>query len=78
MISVGPEDGSNIERIVMICGIQLACKGNEATGDVEFDLSDEDSSEEYNVKLPCCAECWEALNPGGRYSLDSQSNDVVD
>lgn len=68
---------SNIDQIIMICGIQAACKGNEAVGEVEFEVSDEDT-EPFDIKIPCCSECLNFLNPGGTYSIDSTSDGVVD
>jgi hypothetical protein len=75
MITVGPEGDSNIERIVIICGIQVACKGNEAVGEIEFGIDDD---EDQNFRIPCCSECLNRLNPVQDYSLDSQSDSVVD
>lgn len=45
-------DLSNVEKIVIICGVQFVCKGSEATGDVAFGE---------DITIPCCYECYQEL-----------------
>jgi len=45
----------DLEGSIILCGMQVVCKGNEATGDMVLSLD----GEEYNI--PCCQQCAEAL-----------------
>lgn len=40
----------NVPGAILLCGIQIACKGNEADGVIYFDLDGE-------IEIPCCSEC---------------------
>lgn len=42
------------EGTIIICGVQIECRGNEATGEVFID--DEE------ISIPCCEQCASLLD----------------
>lgn len=41
--------------VIVICGVQKACKGNEAVGDLII------TNDDGEFKIPCCRECADDL-----------------
>ena len=55
-------------NIIQVCGLQVACKGNEAVGEIEFDFEDGP------VAIPSCNDCIEYI----KSLVDTGSAGVVD
>ena len=49
----------NIEEVIIICGMQLVCRGTEAVGELEFG---NDSDFAGQVRIPVCQECLDEVD----------------